>query len=226
MSILLQEPSVAVREENTGRHNYYSPEDFIQRDLNTGVISLADQNRAAQVSESFITGLHAGIDHEVGNASGYLMYRAGYEWGLRNMANFSARMRQEFGSGKNDIWTMNKIFVWESWWWPLTTQGFGGWALDLKLENKGIVVAEIFNSAVAQSMERAGKPVCHMYAGMFAGAFSYYDRRERSAIEIQCYAMGNGSCKFLIGDSKDVDAAEFWRTEGASAAEVVSRLRD
>jgi hypothetical protein len=38
--------------------------------------------------------------------------------------------------------------------------------------------------------------------------------------------MGNGSCKFLIGESKDVDAADFWRNEGASAAEVVSRLRN
>jgi len=226
MSVLLQDPAVAVREENTGRHNYYSSEDFIQRDISMGTISLADQNRAAQVSESFITGLHSGIAEEIGDASSYLMYLAGYEWGMRNMANFSTRMRDEFGSGKTDIWAMNKTFVWESWWWPLTTQGFGGWALDLKLENKGIVVAEIFNSAVAQSMERAGKPVCHMYAGLFAGAFSYYDRSERSAIEIQCYAMGNGSCKFLIGDSKSVDAAEFWSTEGASASEILSRLRD
>jgi hypothetical protein len=35
---------------------------------------------------------------------------------------------------------------------------------------------ELRNSAVAQSMALAGKPVCHLYAGLFAGAFSFYDK--------------------------------------------------
>lgn len=221
-----QEPAVAVKEEYTGFHNFYSPEDFIKREADNGVIRLGDGNRAAEVSESFITGMHAGVEAEVGEAAGFLMYQSGFEWGVRNMASFNARMRKEFGSGKRDIWQMNPAFVFETWWWPLTTQGFGGWSLDLKLEKKDIVVAEIFNSAVAASMERAGKPVCHMYAGLFAGAFSYYDRKDRSSIELQCYAMGMDRCKFLIGDAKDVDAAEFWTKEGATAEEVMSRLDD
>lgn len=220
-----EEAAIAVKEDYTGRHNYYMPEDFIQRDVSAGMITLGDDNRAAQVSETFITGLHAGMDDELGDSAGYLMYRSGYEWGMKNLASFNTRMRHEFGSGKRDIWDMNPAFVWETWWWPLTTQGFGGWSLDLKFEEKGVVVVEIFNSAVAQSMENAGKPVCHMYAGLFAGAFSYYNRRDRGAIELQCYAMGSDRCKFLVGDSKEVDAAEFWRKEGASATEILGNLQ-
>jgi predicted hydrocarbon binding protein len=92
------------------------------------------------------------------------------------------------------------------------------------LQSKGLTVIELRNSAVAQSMELAGKPVCHMYAGLFAGVFSFYDREERGCIEIQCYAMGNDVCKFLVGSQKQMNAVEFWSNEGASATEILQKL--
>ena len=140
------------------------------------------------------------------------------------MKRFAERMRHEFGSGRQDIWQMNPAFVFESWWWPLTTGGFGGWSLDLSFRGKGLTLVEIRNSAVAQSIETADRPVCHLYAGLFAGVMSFYDRGERDAIEIQCYAMGNEACKFLIGERKQVNAAEFWLREGASATDIVANF--
>jgi hypothetical protein len=73
-------------------------------------------------------------------------------------------------------------------------------------------------------MEKVGKPVCHMYAGMFSGFFSVYERAQKESIEVQCYAMGNDCCKFLVGNQERVNAAEFWRREGANAEEIVQRL--
>jgi hypothetical protein len=146
------------------------------------------------------------------------------------MKRFNNRMRHEYGGGKLDIWQMNKQFVMETWWWPLTIQGFGGWRLTMgdkdneALQSKGLTVIELRNSAVAQSMALAGKPVCHMYAGLFAGVFSFYDREERGCIEIQCYAMGNDVCKFLVGSQKLMNAAEFWSKEGATATEILEKL--
>ena len=71
-----------------------------------------------------------------------------------------------------------------------------------------------------------------MYAGMFAGVFSVFSREEPDGIEVQCYAMGNDCCKFLIGSKSRVNAAEFWRREGGQrdrnpgARNFVSRLSD
>lgn len=207
-----------------GYHNYYVPEEFFHVDEDRGAIHLYGGQRAARVSEAFVNGIHMGVEEEVGSSSSLLMYRFGYQWGLNDMKNFNDRMRQEFGGGKLDVWQMNPRFVFETWWWPLTIEGFGGWSLDMSFRNKEITVVEIRNSAVAQSMARAGKPVCHLYAGLFAGVFSVYDRDEREAIEVQCYAMGNDVCKFLIGNKKQVNAVEFWRQEGATAAEIFSKL--
>ncbi|ASF45921.1 V4R domain-containing protein [Methylovulum psychrotolerans] len=213
-----------------GYHNYYYPDEFFKADPEKGAIYLNDGERAAKVSESFINGLHLGIEEEIGDSAGLLMYKTGHQWALLDMKRFNNRMRHEYGGGKLDIWQMNKQFVMETWWWPLTIQGFGGWRLTMgdkdneALQSKGLTVIELRNSAVAQSMALAGKPVCHMYAGLFAGVFSFYDREERGCIEIQCYAMGNDVCKFLVGSQKLMNAAEFWSKEGATATEILEKL--
>ncbi|MGF1529128.1 MAG: V4R domain-containing protein [Candidatus Competibacterales bacterium] len=208
----------------TNYHNYFHPEEFFRHDPEKGAIILRDGQRAARVTEAFINGLHLGIEEEVGNASTLLMYRCGKAWAEQDMKRFNNRMRQEFGNGKLDIWQMNKRFVFESWWWPMTITGFGAWTLDLSFTDKDLTVVEIRNSAVAKSMKMLGKPVCHLYAGLFSGVFSVYDRKDRECIEIQCYSMGNDVCKFLIGDEKKVNAAEFWRREGAGASEILGQL--
>ena len=207
-----------------GYHNYYHPDEFFRFDEDQGAIYLHDGQRAARVSEAFINGLHLGAEGEVGDAGSLLMYRCGHMWAIEDMKRFNDRMRKEFGGGKKDIWQMNMQFVFETWWWPLTIQGFGGWSLDLSFRKKNITMVEIRNSAVAQSMAMAGKPVCHLYAGLFAGVFSFFDRTDRESIEVQCYAMGNDVCKFLIGDQKQVNAADFWRKEGATAADILANF--
>ena len=185
---------------------------------------MRDGQRAAAVSEDFVNGLHNGLHEDVGDAANLIMYKCGYEWGLQDMKRFNHRMRHEFGGGKLDIWQMNQRFVFETWWWPLTVEGWGAWTLDLSFKSKEISFVEIRNSAVAYSMERIGKPVCHLYAGMFAGVMSFYERTERQAIEVQCYAMGNDCCKFMVGPAKQVNAAEFWHQEGANAEEIRNKL--
>ncbi len=205
-------------------HNHYFPEEFFRKDASEGAIYLRDGQRAAKVSEDFITGLHSGLDEEVGDASNLIMYKCGYEWALQDMRRFNERMRKEYGGGKLDVWQMNQRFVFETWWWPMGVQGFGGWTLDLSFKKKNITFVEIRNSAVAFSMKRVGKPVCHLYAGLFAGTFAFYEREDRQCIEVQCYSMGNDCCKFMIGPEKQVNAAEFWRQEGATSEEIMSNF--
>jgi uncharacterized protein len=206
-------------------HNYYVPDEFVRRDVQTNNIFLRDGKRAVYASEDFISGLHSGLEKEVGDASNLIMYKCGFEWALNDMKRFAERMRHEFGGGKTDIWQMNKSFVMECWWWPLTLEGWGGWTIDYSFEKQGMTFITIRNSAVAMAMEQVGKPVCHMYAGLFAGALSFFQKEELSSIEVQCYAMGNDSCKFLVGKKEKINAAEFWSREGATAQEIVQRLR-
>lgn len=205
-------------------HNYFVPDVYFNHQPSQGSIYVREGQRVVAADEDFIVGLHSGLEEEVDDASNLIMYKCGREWALQDMKRFNNRMRHEFGGGKLDIWQMKKRFVFESWWWPLTIQGWGAWTLDLSFKERDITFVEIRNSAVANAMEQVGKPVCHLYAGMFAGVFSYYDRNDRESIEVQCYAMGNDCCKFMIGAESQIDAAAFWRQEGATADEIRQKL--
>ena len=70
-----------------------------------------------------------------------------------------------------------------------------------------------------------GKVVCYFYAVLFAAAFSGLTRQKLACIEVQCYSMGEDYCKFLVSTNKRVNAASFWRNEGATAKEILTKVR-
>jgi uncharacterized protein len=203
------------------KSNYYNLEDFFRWDAKRGTVSTRNDSRAFHVSEDFLVGLQAGLEQEVGDASAVILYKCGYQWGLADMRSFERNMQREFG---RDIQSMNIQFVMEEWWWPLQAMGWGAWEIDLSKGEQGMVVINLYDSAVAKTLGEIGKPVCYVYAGLFAGVLTHLSRRALSGIEIQCYAMGASYCRFVIGSEKRINAVEFWLEEGASASDVIAKL--
>ena len=58
--------------------------------------------------------------------------------------------------------------------------------------------------------------MCHLYAGLFAGALSFYDRAESHALETSCLALGHDCCRFLVGPGPLIDRAETAQRKGAA----------
>lgn len=205
------------------RHNYYDPMDFFTRDLRTGEIRRKDGQRVVSVSEDLVAAIMAGTSEEVGDeASRAILYQSGFQWALADMKNFQPQMEKEFGN--IPVSEMHLNFVLETWWWPLASQGWGGWKFDFEHRKQGLIFVDLYDSVVAKSLEQLGKPVCYLYAGLFAGLYTHLSHRELNAIEIQCYANGYDVCKFMIGLEKRVNAASFWVQEGATAKEVMDNL--
>jgi predicted hydrocarbon binding protein len=205
------------------RHNYYDPEDFFSTNPETGEIRRRDGERVVCVSEDFIAALLAGTAQEVGEeAARAILYQTGYRWALKDMKTFQRSIEEEFGNTK--LIDMHLAFVLETWWWPLTTQGWGGWKYDFSLKAQGLVTIDLYDSVIAKSLEQLGKPVCYWYAGLFSGLITHLSRKELNCIEIQCYASGHDVCRFMIGQDKRINAAAFWVEEGATASEILNKL--
>jgi len=214
MSVVIGPPAM--------KHNYYNLEDFLRYDRKTGTVRTFNDQPAYHVSEDFIMGLQAGLDEEVGDASAVVLYKCGYEWGLADMKRFETSMYREFG---RDVQDMNLQFVMEEWWWPLQVSGWGAWEIDFESKrDQGLTIINLYDSAVAKTLGDIGKPVCFLYAGLFAGMLTHLSRRSLSGIEIQCYAMGATYCRFLIGSRKRIDPVEFWLEEGATASDVLRKV--
>jgi uncharacterized protein len=205
------------------KHNIYNRDDFFKFAVREGTIHTRNGLRAFLASEDFVVGLQQGLETEVGDASAMILYKCGFKWGLQDMKFFVPMIENEFGQKLNE---MNAAFFLEQWWWQLQAEGWGAWKVDTSQRKQGMIFIDLYDSAIAKSLERVGKPVCHVYAGLFAGVFTYLTKYDLSGIEVQCYAMGEDFCKFIVGAEKRINAAEFWHREGASAAEIIEKLSD
>lgn len=203
------------------KHNYYTDEEFYRHDAVRGVVENVYGQRIVRVTEDFMVACLGALEDEVGDAAGEIMYKIGYQWGIEDMKTFSRRSQAEF---EVELGKMGMGFLLETWWWPLTIEGWGTWRYDFRQAKQGLIFVDLFESAVAQSMGNVGKVMCYFYAGLFAAVFSAVSRRELACIEIQCYSMGEDFCKFLVSNSKRVNAAAFWRSEGATSNDIQSKV--
>jgi len=213
----------SVRLKYPRKHNHYGFHDFFAFDQNAGTIT--DWNRAQNimVTEDFIIGLVEGLEEEVGESSAAIMYTIGCEWGQRDAFFFEKWFEKEFDRQMRQT---NLLFLLETWWWPFVSQGWGRWSVDMGDRKQGFMFINIFDSAVARTLGDVGKPVCYLYAGLFAGFFTELVKKKLSCIEIQCYSMGETYCKFLLGGQDRIDAASFWLNEGATARDIEKRMRE
>jgi uncharacterized protein len=220
---IIKKPEHLLRQKHPRLHHHYSVEDFFQFDIKKGSITDWNEGRNILASEDFIVGLIQGLEEEVGSASSVVMYNIGKAWGVRD-ANFFGRWFMEEYEYEQSLNQSNLPYVLEAWWWPFTTQGWGNWKVDMSEQKNGFMFVNIFDSAVARTLGNVGKPVCHIYAGLLAGFFTELVKKQLNCIEIQCYAMGETYCKFLLGKQDRIDAATFWQNEGATAIDIEKRL--
>ena len=214
-------PTHALKDEHPLRKNHYKYEDFFQLNRNQGILTDWNSARNVLVTEDFIIALMEGLEKEVGSAAPILLYNIGQEWGKADTQSFKKWFESEYRISLREA---NPSFLFEAWWWPFVSQGWGNWEIDLSEQKNGFMFVNIFDSAVARTLGDIGKPVCHLYAGLFSGFFSQIVAKELGCIEIQCYAMGETYCKFLLGKQDRVDAATFWQNEGASTKDIEKRL--
>jgi predicted hydrocarbon binding protein len=194
--------------------------DLFRHDPARGVVEAAG-GRAMRVTEDFLAGLLEGLDGEVGDAAADVAYRCGYQWGVEDLQSFTTRARKQF---ETDVEKLPLGVALESWWAPLAAAGWGRWQYDFVQAKKGVILVDLRESAVAAAVGRAGRPVCHLYAGLYAACFTTLSKRKLAAAEIQCAAAGAESCKILVSTRKHLDKVAAWRRDGATAAEVVQRL--
>src|SRR5205823_11717480 len=100
---------------------------------------------------------------------------------LADMQAFAARANDEFGA---ELPKVHMGVALQTWWWPWIAAGWGTATFDLQRAAQRIVRIDVVESAAARAATRspgnssAGRPVCDLYAGLFAGAFGQLSGRE------------------------------------------------
>ncbi len=203
----------------------FSRHPLFQGDASTGGIRRGDGTRVAPFSGELLHALHVALIEQAAEFAQDALYRSGYEWALQEMIQVNTRLQSKPNGSKLPIWQTDAPAALDLWWSGYAEAGWGSCTFDFAGFEKGVVLAEVTNSALAASLAGAEQPMCHLYAGLFAGAMSFRQRAERHAVELQCAALGQPSCLFLIGPGETIDKAEAWRQQGIAPAEIVRQLR-
>jgi predicted hydrocarbon binding protein len=200
------------------RPSTYHDEEFIRRDSARGAVRDALGRRLVRVSADLLDALPAALNKEGANADDVL-YRLGRRWGEADFKAFAARVPKEFGVAGLEQMHFNVML--EAWRRPLTAAGWGTWRYDFRRARAGLPVVELHHSAAVTG--HSERPVCFVYAGLFAAVFSHLAKRELTGVELQCAATGSDCCRILIASAaKAVTAAQL--PKGMSVEDVLDRL--
>lgn len=211
-----------MKPESAAERRDYLSEELLRFDAERGELTSRLGHRSVMVPDLLVASLEGVLREEMGEAVGSVWYQAGVAMGRRNMEGFAGRVRREAGPD----WAARRRAVLDEWLWPFRAVGWGVWSPDFTFEEHGLTVMEVMQSAFARSVGRVGRPVCHLFAGILAGAVGVLDRTSQEAVEIQCYAMGYDSCRFVAGSRAQIEKAEAWRREGVPAADILRRLAE
>ena len=103
----------SLKQKYPKKHGHYSFEDFFHFQPERGTVTDWNESRNIFTSEDFIIGLVEGLEEEVGEASGVVMYNIGYEWGLRDAKFFQQWFEKEYEKNTREV---NSMFMLEAWW--------------------------------------------------------------------------------------------------------------
>jgi hypothetical protein len=201
------------------RPNYYNDEDFVRPDPVQGTVRDATGRRFVRASGDIFAALTAAIAKH-GAAADDVWYKLGRRWGEADFRAFAERAPREFGVPSLE--QMHFQVMLESWRWPLTANGWGTWRYDFRRARVGLPVIDLSSSVAVRG--KSDKPVCHLYAGLFAAVFSALAKRDLAGIELQCAANGADGCRILVASAAKVATATALRDEGLAAEDILERL--
>jgi predicted hydrocarbon binding protein len=181
--------------------SYYAPRDYLQWDLQRGVLRSRGGARVIAFPQEFSQGLLEGLLDECGEAWPVVLYRCGEWWGRRQMERMSKDLEEHLGGALSGFPTgLAQTILSDAW----ACHGWGRLELELKDIERGLLHATVEGAPfaalfVSQQRDAKGRPVDALLAGSLAGMFSQASGADMAAHEIACVARGEPSCRFVIG---------------------------
>lgn len=205
----------------SGGQNFFHQENFFTFDLQAGTMQTRAGFRAFLADGSLLAGLQQALERLPGEVSAPILYATGRHWGRHEMTAFVPLLEN---ACQRKLPEMGAAFFLEQWWEPLRLAGWGCWHLEMEWRRQGMIFIDLRQSATVAAHTLNDRSSCHLYAGLYAGVFSFLTNMDLSGLELECAATGSEFCKFMVGTENRIRAAELLLREGAAAATILERL--
>jgi hypothetical protein len=201
--------------------NYFAYDAYIQGDFEAGTIENRGGSRILALPDTLIKGIYAGIDKELGQASGIVLFNCGRWWGKNFYVRFVEEVSEYYGKSVAEMTMIELIQCLKQCW---KTHGWGTMDLDTSYYQQGFLVVKVWNSPFAAAAPQENRPMCFVEAGILSAFFSQLSGRELHCVQTSCESMGADCNHFILGLSDRLKPVEAWLAEGQDYATIMNRL--
>jgi uncharacterized protein len=203
--------------------NYFSPDAYIQGDFEIGLIENRHGSRLIAMPQTLLKGIFAGLDREVGQASGVVLYNCGRWWGKNFYRRFLEEISSYYGKPLVEMETVEFLQCLKQCW---KTHGWGSIEFDFSHYQKGFIVITTLCSAFAEAAGSNTTPSCSAEAGILSSFFSQLTGKNLQCVQTTCESLGADKNHFVLGLADRLKNAETGVDKGFSHQEIMGHLVD
>ncbi|WP_013320490.1 V4R domain-containing protein [Gloeothece verrucosa] len=203
------------------RGNYFSPDAYLQGDIEFGVIENRSGSRLLAIPETLLEGLHAALDEEIGIGSQVVLYSCGRWWGKSFYRRLSEELEAYYGKPLAQMEMIEFLQCLKECW---KAHGWGILDIDLKYYQQGFLVIKIGNSPFAETAMANNRPACFIEAGVLSAFFSQLTGQALHCTQTACESMGAEANCFVLGLEERLKIVLAWLEEGHDHATIMELL--
>lgn len=208
-------------QEKPLKGNYFAPSAYVQGDFELGLLETRQGSRLIALPEVFLQGVFVGLEEELGQASGVVLYNCGRWWGKSFYRRFLEEVSEYYEKPLAQMEMSEFLSCFKQCW---KTHGWGLIEFNFDYYNQGFILAKTVNSAFAENAPQGQGFACQIEAGVLSSFFSNLTGEELGCVQTSCESMGADCNYFVIGLQERVKLTNAWLEEGHDHPTIMERL--
>lgn len=202
--------------------NYFAFDAYVQGDFETGLLENRQGSRLVALPDVLLQSIYAGLDQEVGQATGIVLFNCGRWWGKNFYRRFIQEVSEYYQRPLAEMEMVEFLQCFKECW---KTHGWGTVDLDINYYQQGFLVVNTWQSAFAAAAPQGtGQPQCYAEAGILESFFGQLTGRDLHCVQTACESLGAKSNVFVLGLRDRVEVAKAWQQEGQDHDTIMERL--
>ncbi len=201
--------------------NYFAPSAYVQGDFELGLLETRLGSRLIALPEVFLQGVYEGLNEELGQASGIVLYNCGKWWGKSFYRRFLQEVSEYYETPLAQMEMPEFLSCLKQCW---KTHGWGVIEFNFDYYSQGFILAQTVNSPFAQAAPQNQDFACQPEAGILTAFFSQLTGENLLAIQTSCESMGAPANYFIIGLEERMKSSKTYLEEGYNHNMIINFL--
>lgn len=201
--------------------NYFEPSAYVQGDFELGLLETRQGARLIALPEVFMEGLFAGLNEDIGKATGVVLYNCGRWWGKNLYRRFLEETSEYYETSLAQMEMVQFLSCFKQLW---KTHGWGILNFDFAHYNHGFICVTTVNSPFAKTAPQNQQLSCQLEAGILSSFFSQLTGEDLACVQTSCESLGAELNSFVIGLENRLSMVKTWLEEGHEHTQIMELL--